>query len=537
MSSSSSSTLPWKHDVFLSFHGEDTRKAFTDHLYVSLKKKGIIAFRDDEKLERGTFIAPELLKAIEESKHAVVVLSPNYASSRWCLIELAKIVECMKKTGLTVLPVFYHVDPADVRKQAGSFAKDFVKHEQDPRITNEDLQTWKAALQDVGYISGWPLDIYRYESTIIAEIIATVNRDAGNSQLSSVNSRDHVGIELRAEKVMDLLNMVKDEVRFIGISGLGGVGKTTLAKLICDRISYKFEAYSFIYNIREEAERHGLVYLQRKLLSDILIMERETVGNVWNDHAVTKNMGSRLRGRKVLIILDDVNKASQLEALAGEHEWFGKGSRVIVTGRDKQLLTSNKVQAIYTVSGLDSDEALQLFSRKAFGKSYPEQNYLSLSIDFVNYADGLPLALKVLGSSLFGKSTDIWEISRDQLKSNPDREIFDILEIGFEKLGDMEKKLFLDIACFFRGEDTNSIKDILKGLGYLPDCKKNIDVLVDKSLISVVGRKLWMHDLLQEMGQNIVRREFPEDPGKHSRLWLWEDVISVLKNAEVLITG
>lgn len=378
----------------------------------------------------------------------------------------------------------------------------------------------------------------RYESTVVEEIIATINRDAGNSQIFSSVSKDLVGIELRADKVMELLNIELDhEVRFIGISGMGGVGKTTLAEFICDRISNKFEAYSFIYNVRDEAERHGLAYLQRKILSDILIMERETVGKVWNDHTVTKNMGSRLRGTKVLIILDDVNKASQLEALAGELEWFGKGSRVIVTGRDKQLLTSNKVQAIYTESGLDSDEALQLFSWKALGKSHPEQNYLSLSIDFVNYTDGLPLALKVLGSSLFGKPKDIWEISRDQLKANPERELFDILEIGFVKLGDMEKRLFLDIACFFKGEDTNSIKDILKGLGYLPDCKKNIDVLVDKSLVSVHGRKLWVHDLLQEMGQNIVRRESPEHPGKRSRLWLWEDVISVLKKGQVLIRG
>ena len=82
-SSSSSSSSSWKYDVFLSFCGVDTRKTFTDHLYTALKQKGIITFRDDEKLERGKYISAELLKAIEESKYAIVVLSPNYASSRW----------------------------------------------------------------------------------------------------------------------------------------------------------------------------------------------------------------------------------------------------------------------------------------------------------------------------------------------------------------------------------------------------------------------------------------------------------------------
>ena len=78
--SSSSSMYGWTYDVFHSFRGSDTRKNFTDHLYATLKQKGIFTFRDDEKLERGTFIAPELLKAIEESRFAIVILSRDYAS-------------------------------------------------------------------------------------------------------------------------------------------------------------------------------------------------------------------------------------------------------------------------------------------------------------------------------------------------------------------------------------------------------------------------------------------------------------------------
>lgn len=156
-SSSSSSTPRWRYDVFLSFYGEDTRKSFTDHLYAALKQKGILVFRDEEKLKRGNYIPDELLKAIQESMYAIVVISENYAFSKWCLIELAYVVECMKDTHtrLTVLPIFYHVDPSHVGKQTESFAEAFANHEKDPKVDIEMMQKWRAALTKVGKISGW----------------------------------------------------------------------------------------------------------------------------------------------------------------------------------------------------------------------------------------------------------------------------------------------------------------------------------------------------------------------------------------------
>jgi hypothetical protein len=157
-SSSSSSTLRWRYDAFLSFYGEDTRKNFTDHLHAALKQKGILVFRDDEKLERGKYVSDELLKAIQESMYAIVVISQNYAFSRWCLIELAKIVECMRDTGLTVLPIFYHVDPSHVRNQTDIFAKAFASHEKYLKAHVEMMQKWRAALSQVGSISGWHVD-------------------------------------------------------------------------------------------------------------------------------------------------------------------------------------------------------------------------------------------------------------------------------------------------------------------------------------------------------------------------------------------
>ena len=152
-----SSTPQWKYEVFLSFRGEDTRKGFTSHLYAALEERGIYTFRDDKELEVGKSISPELLKAIEESRFAIVILSEDYASSTWCLDELAKIISCSNKTGMIVLPVFYHVNPSDVRKNTKKFGKALAKHEEHFKDNIEKVQTWRDALTKVASLKGWHL--------------------------------------------------------------------------------------------------------------------------------------------------------------------------------------------------------------------------------------------------------------------------------------------------------------------------------------------------------------------------------------------
>lgn len=144
----------WTYDVFLSFRGKDTRYNFTDHLYVDLKRKGIVTFRDNN-LEKGEAISEHLMEVIEKSRFSVVVLSKNYASSSWCLEELVKILECKRQKGHRVLPVFYQVDPFEVRRQAGGFGEAFAKHEQRYHDNLEKVEKWRNALIDVANLSGW----------------------------------------------------------------------------------------------------------------------------------------------------------------------------------------------------------------------------------------------------------------------------------------------------------------------------------------------------------------------------------------------
>ncbi|XP_061376561.1 disease resistance protein RPV1-like [Gastrolobium bilobum] len=157
---SSSSRMTWKYDVFVSFRGEDTRYNFTDHLFGALQRNNIVAFRDDTKLQKGESIAPELLQAIEGSRIFVAVFSKNYASSTWCLRELAKILDCVQVSGKLVLPIFYDVDPSKVRKQSGGFEKAFAEHEErfkEDLEKMEEVQRWREVLEQVANLFGWDI--------------------------------------------------------------------------------------------------------------------------------------------------------------------------------------------------------------------------------------------------------------------------------------------------------------------------------------------------------------------------------------------
>uniref|UniRef100_A0A2N9G493 Uncharacterized protein n=1 Tax=Fagus sylvatica TaxID=28930 RepID=A0A2N9G493_FAGSY len=304
------------------------------------------------------------------------------------------------------------------------------------------------------------------------------------------------------------------------------MGKTTLARVVYGMVSKQFEACSFIVDVREvyeKAGKDGLLQLQKQILNELLMERDVNIHDVDNGVLMIKN---RLRHKKILLVLDDVNKLGHLKKLAGEHGWFGPGSRVIITTRDKQLLVTHSVNEIYEVEALDDDEALQLFSLKAFKKDHPAEYYAELSQAFVSYAKGLPLAIEVLGSFLFNRSIDEWKCELDRLKEFPKRDILDVLKISFDGLEALEKNIFLNIACFFNHMDQDSVIKILGYLELYPII--GLSVLYEKSLLKMNHNYLWMHDLLQEMGRDIVRQECLQDPGKRSRLWLYKDINSVL---------
>uniref|UniRef100_A0A7N2LPY1 ADP-ribosyl cyclase/cyclic ADP-ribose hydrolase n=1 Tax=Quercus lobata TaxID=97700 RepID=A0A7N2LPY1_QUELO len=368
----------------------------------------------------------------------------------------------------------------------------------------------------------------RKESTIIEEIARKLIGDLHYSY-SGVHE-DLVGIQSRVEEMENLyLSMGLNDVLFIGIWGMGGIGKTTIAQVLYDRIRYHFAGSSFLANVREKSGNGGLVTLQKQLLSDILF---EKNIDIWDVQWGINLIRNRLCHKRVLVILDDVDQPEQLKALAGKRSWFGLGSMIIIISRDQHLLIRHEVakQKIYKAKILNNDEALKLFSLKAFKQDNPLEGYEVLSKKFIRYAQGLPLALEVLGSFMFRRNLDAWESVLGRLNESPERKILDVLQISFDGLKITEQKLFLDIACFFKGMAKYRVANILQTLHYKPYI--DIDVLVEKSLITIsADGMLWMHDLLQELGKDIVRCESPNEPGERSRLWLKEDALHLLINS------
>ncbi|CAL5186045.1 unnamed protein product [Lathyrus oleraceus] len=519
----------WIHDVFLSFRGEDTRACFTSHLYTALQNAGIKVFIDDNDLQRGDHISLSLSLAIQQSQIAIIVFSINYADSRWCLDELEKIMECRRAIGQVVVPVFYHLDPSEVRNQRGEFGVAFQRLLY--KITNEVeinrawklVISWRDALREAASIAGFVILNSKNESEDIKRIVDKVSHLLNKTDLFV--ALNPVGVESRVQEVIQLLPIQSNEVLFLGMWGMGGIGKTTIAKAIYNKIGRNFEGRSFISNLRENGKNiAGLVGFQEQLLYDIF---KETTIKIPNIESGINTLKHKLCRKKVLIVLDDVNSLDQLKTFCGSRKWFGPGSIIIITSRD-MLLLRGRVHIIYKMSTMNESESIELFSWNAFMQACPKRGFVNISKNVVEYSGGLPLALEVLGSNLLNKMKSEWELVLEKLKRIPNSEVHKKLRISYDGLDDDdEKEIFLDIACFFIGMDKNDVILVLNDCGR--SAEVGISILVERSLVTIDDKNMiGMHDLVRDMGREIVREESPREPEKRSRLWFHEDVIDIL---------
>lgn len=267
-----------------------------------------------------------------------------------------------------------------------------------------------------------------------------------------------------------------------------------------------------------------MVSLQKQLISSILKGRKVKIGCVGEGITMIRDL---IHHKRVLVVLDDVDDMDQLHALGIRQDWFHPGSKVMITTRCEQLLKTHKLYKVHKVEKLSEYESLILFSLHAFEEKYPKEGYLELSERVVHYCGGVPLALEVLGSCLFGRNVDVWESTLRKLEVIPNSIILRKLKISYDSLeDDHDKSLFLDIACFFVGKSKQYVSTILAGCDFYTEL--GIQNLVDRCLLTIdEHNKLIMHQILQDMGREIVREESPGDLGKRSRLWCAKESIDV----------
>ncbi|XP_059650647.1 disease resistance protein Roq1-like [Cornus florida] len=344
------------YDVFLSFSGIDTRNKFTGHLLDALERDRFRTFRDDSKLRRGKEIGPGLVRAIEESRISIVVFSKNYASSTWCLEELVKIMDCKRTLKQIVLPIFYDHEPSDARSQRGCYAEAFSRHEKS--FGSESVERWRAALTDAANLSGYVLqNVANGSESKLIEIVVRDVADKLNPTCLSVADYP-VGIERGVQQVCEFLKLRSDsDVRIIAIWGMGGIGKTTIAKAMYNRIHYMFESSCFLANVgRTSMQPNGLVELQERLLCDLL-MDRNLPRIRSEDHGI-EEIKQRAWCQRVLLVLDDVDNIRQLRALAINRGLFHCGSRIVITTRDLSSVSMLEVDEEYEACPLNEKESL-----------------------------------------------------------------------------------------------------------------------------------------------------------------------------------
>ncbi|XP_031401926.1 jacalin-related lectin 4-like [Punica granatum] len=413
----------WKYDVFVSFRGEDKRKSFMSHLFRAFERAEISCYRDVDWDQRGRIVGPMLLEAIRGSRIALVLFTTHYSNSRWCLDELVEIMNCdgqvYRDHGHMVVPIFFDVEATDVRRQQGEFGRWLESSA--AKQGEAKAAAWRAALYEAGNRSGLHLqnDANGDESLLIEKIVGQIF-----SKTAFRNSpyfiKDAVGIDDSATAVISLLDISSShDVRIIGLHGTKGIGKTTLARLVCSRVYSKFEGVSFLENIGD-AKKGDIIKFQKRLLNDVLKVKHLALDEQYSN----RNLGlmrDKLRNRKVLLVLDDVNEKNIVTLLAGGRGGLlAHGSRILITTKDESLLDDLKVDCKCMVSGLGETESLQLFGRYAFHDGDGDQEGCEeLSRNLVHYAGGLPSAIITLGTWLFERKKDQWNKLLQRLERNP----------------------------------------------------------------------------------------------------------------------
>ncbi|KAG7560473.1 P-loop containing nucleoside triphosphate hydrolase [Arabidopsis thaliana x Arabidopsis arenosa] len=530
--------LPPQHQVFVNFRGEELRNSFVSHLRSALVRHGVNIFIDTNE-QKGKPLHV-FFQRIEESRIALAIFSVRYTESKWCLNELVKMKECMDKGKLLIIPIFYKVKAYEVRYQKGRFGYVFKN------LRNADVHQknqWSEALSSVADRIGFSFDGKSDENNFINGIVEDVKealskilldktKDAfvyhsKNTSMSSGSEKHEIyGLKQRLEELKEKLDLDCEETRILGVVGMPGIGKTTLAREIYETLRCKFLRHGLIQDIRRTSKELGLDCLPALLLEELLGVR---IPDIESTRCAYESYKMELYTHKVLVVLDDVSDKEQIDVLLGRCDWIRQGSRIVIATSDKSLI-QDVADYTYVVPQLNHKDGLGHFARYAFdhhSNIHNNEVIMKLSKEFVHYGRGHPLVLKLLGADLNGKDEDHWKTKLATLAENSSQNIRDVLQVSYDELSQEHKDIFLDIACF-RSEDESYIASLLDS----SEAASEIKALMNKFMINVSEDRVEMHDLLYTFARELCRRAYTQDERGPHRLWHHQDITGVLKNIE-----
>ncbi|CAK9220124.1 unnamed protein product [Sphagnum troendelagicum] len=523
--------VPGRFDVFLNHRGPDVKQNFVAHLHEALQEAGCRPFLDKKSLEKGQDGQEKIYEALGCASVHVAIFSEHYADSDYCLDELC----AMLKSEKLIIPVFYDVSPSDLRCEDpdGPYTKALKIH---GRRSASEVKKWKDALRMAAKLNGFKLDDYNGDEVELKITIVSKVRDHLRASQLPLVPPYQVGLKETSKELIETLNRMEKDVGILSLVGMGGIGKTTLAK----EIYYSFEKNhmfvkkSILMNVRE----NPILDLQKQLARDLF---REDVRNVGEfNKCFTRGMDC-----KVLIVIDDVDQKGQFDQLIPDINKLCLGSRVIITSRDSNVVNNimkngNCKYQRHEVALLNTIDSRYLFNWHAFHSIDAIDGFQKLAEKVADACCGLPLALEVIGCFLFDKRGDCALESTwpQTIKALIERKnILDKLMISYDGLSLEERMMFLDIACFMIGQREHIAMQIFESCKFdYEGPAPSFSSLKDKCLVKLdENRQIVMHDLLRDMGRQVVKNESHKmEKGTPSHLWDPEMVQRVLQNKEVV---